>query len=98
MTVVRVWFFIAFFPSFAIVAIDVAILAHTVGVKFVMGAVPGFFVTAVFVVTVTAHALCIVLLLRVSAVVGLFSELYTIIHFLLSRFNFYLWLGLLLKR
>lgn len=73
MAVVGVAFLIALFPALAVVAVDVAVLTHAVGVELVVRAVPRLFVSAVLVVAVAAHALRVVLLLWVAAVVGFFA-------------------------
>ena len=62
------------FPSFAIVGVDIAILAHPIGVQFIMRAIPWFFVPAVLVIAVVAHAFGVVLAIGVAAVVDLFAE------------------------
>lgn len=61
-------------PSLPVVAVNVAILAHSVGVELIMRAVPGLLIPSVFVVAVAAHALGVVLLLGVPAVIGLLSS------------------------
>ena len=64
----------AFFPSFAVVAVDIAVLAHAVGVELAVWAVPGFFVAAVLVVAVVAHAFGVVFAIGVSAAVDLLAD------------------------
>ena len=81
-------------PPLPVVAVNVAILAHAVGVELIMRAVPGLLIPSVLVVAVAAHALGVVLLLRVPAVIGLLSSLINILHFLLGRLHLAVVLGL----
>jgi hypothetical protein len=76
-------FFAFLFSSLSIVTVYIAVLAHAVGVEFLVRAVPRLFVTAVLVVAVTTHSLCVVLLLRMPTVISLLTELHKTIHFLL---------------
>ena len=71
-------------PALPVVAVNIAILAHAVGVELIVWAVPGLLIPSVFMVAVAAHALGVVLLLWVSAVIGLLSSLINILHFLLG--------------
>ncbi len=71
---IRVRLFIALLPALAVVAVDVAILTHAVGVELVVRAVPRLLVATVLVVAVAAHSLRVVLLVGVSTVVGFLSD------------------------
>lgn len=66
-------FFGSFFSSFAIVSVDVAILAHAIGVKLIVRAVPGFFGSSVLVVAIVAHAFGIMFTFLMSAAVNFLS-------------------------
>lgn len=66
-------FLTSFFSSFAIVSVYIAILAHAVGVKLIMRAVPGFFGSSILVVAIVAHTLGIMFTFLVPAVVNFFS-------------------------
>ena len=76
-----------FLSSLAVVGIDVAVLAHPVGVKFIVRTVPGLFCPAVLVVAVVAHALGVVLPLRVTAVVHLLAKYLQIYIFFFRHFT-----------
>ena len=67
-------FIVFLLSSFAIVSIDVAVLAHAVGVEFPMGAVPRLFGPSVLVVAIAAHAFSVVLFVGVAAAVHFFSS------------------------
>lgn len=60
--------------SLAVVTVDIAVLAHAIGVKLLVRAVPWFLVASILVVAVAAHTLGVVLLLRVTAIVCLLTE------------------------
>ncbi len=61
-----------FFTLHFVVLVDVTVLAHSIGVQFLVWALPWFFGASVLVVTVVAHALGVVLLIIVPAVNILF--------------------------
>jgi hypothetical protein len=63
-----------FLSSFSVVSIDVAILAHPVGVKLFMGAIPRFLGSSVFVVAIAAHSLGVVVFVGVATIIHLFSN------------------------
>lgn len=69
------------FSPLSVVTVNIAVLTHTVGVELIMWTVPGLLIPTVLVVAVTAHALGVVLLLRVAAVIGLLSSLIKYITF-----------------
>ena len=64
---------LALFPPLAVVAVDVTVLTHSVGVKLRVRTVPRLLRAAVFVVAVAAHSLRVVLSFRVAAAVRLLS-------------------------
>jgi len=64
---------LSLFPPLSVVAVDVTVLTHSVGVKLRVWTVPRLFRAAVFVVAVAAHSLRVVLALRVAATVCLLS-------------------------
>lgn len=66
--------FITLFPAFAVVAVDVAVLAHSVGVQLIVRAVPRLFVAAKSVIAIAAHAFGIMFSVRVTAVCWFFTE------------------------
>lgn len=66
--------FALFLSSFAVVGIDVTVLAHTVGIEFIVRAVPWFFGASIFVVAVVAHAFGVVFPFLVAAIVDFFAD------------------------
>ena len=60
-------------PPLSVVAVDVTVLTHSVGVQLRVRTVPRLLRAAVFVIAVAAHSLCVVLPLRVTAAVRLLS-------------------------
>lgn len=69
------FFLCPFFPSLLVVAVDVTVLAHSIGVEFIMGAVPRLLGSSVFVVAVAAHTLGVMFSIIVAAVIDFLSEL-----------------------
>jgi hypothetical protein len=63
----------ALFPPLSVVAVDVTVLTHSIGVQLRVRTVPRLLCAAVFVVAVAAHSLRVVLPLRVTATVRLLS-------------------------
>ena len=74
-------------PPLPVIGVDVAILTHPVSVEFVMRTVPRFFVAAVFMVAIVAHSLCVVLTVRVPAIVHFFTKLLLNLHLFLAVFD-----------
>lgn len=66
--------FAPFFSSFAVVGVDVTVLAHTVSIEFIVRAVPWFFGASIFVVAVVAHSFGVVFAFMVAAVVDFFAD------------------------
>lgn len=61
------------FPPLSVVAVNVTVLAHSVGVQLRVRTVPRLLRASVFVVAVAAHSLRVVLALGVAAAVRLLS-------------------------
>ena len=60
-------------PPLSVVAVDVTVLTHSIGVQLRVRTVPRLLRAAVFVVAIAAHSLRVVLPLRVAAAVRLLS-------------------------
>lgn len=67
-------FIYSFLSPLSVVGVDVAILAHAVGVEFVMRAVPWLLVSAIPMVAVSAQAFSVVLFIRMSAFIHLLTR------------------------
>ena len=65
---------LVFFSLLFIVHVDVAVLAHSSSVEFLVRAVPGLFSASIFVITVVAHSLRIVSFIIVATFDRLFSK------------------------
>lgn len=63
----------ALFPPLSVVAVDVTVLTHSIGVQLRVRTVPRLLCTAMFVVAVAAHSLRVVLPLSVTATVRFLS-------------------------
>lgn len=64
---------LALFPPLSVVAVDVTVLTHSIGVQLSVRTVPRLFCAAVFVVAVAAHSLRVVFPFCVAATVRLLS-------------------------
>ena len=73
-----------FFPFFAVVVVDIAVLAHPCRIEFIMWAIPWFFVTTVFMVAVVAHSFRIMGFILMTTFIDLFPIPYHIKLRLLS--------------
>lgn len=80
----RQTFLYFFFSPLSIVSVNVAVLAHPICIKFIVGTVPRLFCSTVLVIAVVAHSFCIVLTILMA----------TVVHFLakcIKIYIFFLW-------
>lgn len=71
-----------FLSLFAIIIVNIAILAHSSRVQFLMRTIPWFFDSSVPMIAVRAHSLGVMTSILMSTVVNFLSKILFIVHFL----------------